>query len=278
MALTSPVSAPLLALGPHRYDVVSRALVMGVVDHAERSAGEHPARSSLDLLLASAEAAALAGADLFEVSGRAPGIRGQLSEPEELDRAASVVAALRERFDLPISVSTARARVAQACFAAGAVMGNDSSGFVDPDYLPVVAHAGASVVAGAGTSTATGEVGTEAELPLLADRLAALVEATLAVGIAPERVVVDLGLDLRRIPSSELGWFHSSADLAGQGWTLMLSIPPEGLAELQGDAGRELSLAACALGLLGGFRVLRVRDVPAVAIVRDALDAMLSAA
>ena len=57
------------------------------------------------------------------------------------------VAALRERFDLPLSVDTWRAAVAEAAFAAGAVVGNDISGFADPAYLKVAAAAGASVVA-----------------------------------------------------------------------------------------------------------------------------------
>ena len=56
------------------------------------------------------------------------------------------IEALRARFDLPISVDTWRASVL-ACLAAGAVVGNDISGFADPDYLPVAAAAGASVVA-----------------------------------------------------------------------------------------------------------------------------------
>ena len=57
------------------------------------------------------------------------------------------VEALHARFDLPISIDTWRASVARACYAAGAVVGNDISGFADPDYLPAAAEAGASVVA-----------------------------------------------------------------------------------------------------------------------------------
>ena len=57
------------------------------------------------------------------------------------------VAALRARFDVPISVDTFRARVAREAFAAGAQIGNDISGFADPDYLPAAAAHQASVAA-----------------------------------------------------------------------------------------------------------------------------------
>ena len=40
------------------------------------------------------------------------------------------------RFDVPISVDTWRASVLDAACTAGAVVGNDISGFGDPDYLP----------------------------------------------------------------------------------------------------------------------------------------------
>ena len=44
-------------------------------------------------------------------------------------------------------MDTFRASVARAVYAAGAVIGNDISGFADPGYLPAAAEAGASVVA-----------------------------------------------------------------------------------------------------------------------------------
>lgn len=70
-----------------------------------------------------------------------------MSEGEELDRLIPAVEGLVDRFDLPVSADTWRASVAAEAFAAGAVVGNDISGFADPQYLEVAAEAGASVVA-----------------------------------------------------------------------------------------------------------------------------------
>lgn len=48
---------------------------------------------------------------------------------------------------MPISVDTTRAAVVRAGFEAGAVLGNDMSGFADPGYLPAAAAVRASVIA-----------------------------------------------------------------------------------------------------------------------------------
>src|SRR5207237_339889 len=50
------------------------------------------------------------------------------------------------RCALAVSVDTWRASVAASAYDAGAVMGNDISGFGDPGYLGVAAAAGAAVV------------------------------------------------------------------------------------------------------------------------------------
>ena len=87
------------------------------------------------------------GADILDVGAVKAGPGPEVSEDEELDRLMPAVEGLVARFDLPVSVDTWRASVAAEAFAAGAVLGNDISGFADPKYLEVAAAAGASVVA-----------------------------------------------------------------------------------------------------------------------------------
>jgi dihydropteroate synthase len=74
------------------------------------------------------------GADIVEIVGAA-----------DVARVSPLVEALATRFDVPLSVRTARAEVLAAACVAGAVAGNDGSGFGDPDYLPTAARCGAAV-------------------------------------------------------------------------------------------------------------------------------------
>ncbi|HUP84392.1 MAG TPA: dihydropteroate synthase, partial [Acidimicrobiales bacterium] len=120
---------------------------MGILNRTTDSFFDKGAYFALDDLLRLAETHLAHGADLLDVGGVKAGPGPEVTEQEELDRVIPAVEALHARIDLPLSVDTWRAEVARQAFAAGAVVGNDISGFADPAYLPVAAEAGATVVA-----------------------------------------------------------------------------------------------------------------------------------
>ena len=120
---------------------------MGILNRTPDSFYDQGAYFAFDDFLRKAEQLVADGADFLDVGGVKAGPGDEVTEAEELDRVVPAVEALAARFDVPLSVDTWRASVARECFAAGAVVGNDISGFADPDYLPVCAAAGASVVA-----------------------------------------------------------------------------------------------------------------------------------
>jgi len=143
------------------------------------------------------------GADILDVGGVKAGPGPEVTEAEEMDRVVGAVAGLVSRFPTPVSVDTWRASVARASYKEGAVMGNDISGFADPDYLAAAAEFGAAVVA------------THIRLaPRVADPdphyddvvvdvsrfLTERAERARAAGIPPERIVLDAGLDLGKTP------------------------------------------------------------------------------
>ncbi len=112
---------------------------MGILNRTPDSFYDRGATFSLDALVARAEQLAGEGADVLDIGGVKAGPGPEVSEEEELDRVVPAVEAVRSKVGLPVSVDTWRASVARAAYAAGAVMGNDISGFSDPDYLPAAA-------------------------------------------------------------------------------------------------------------------------------------------
>ena len=137
------------------------------------------------------------------------------------------IEALRARFDVPLSVDTWRASVLREALAAGAVVGNDISGFADPDYLPVAAAAGASVVAThirIGPACPTPSPSTTSRWSTRCARfLRDRAEAAEAAGIPRERVMVDAGLDLGKTEPQSLELLRGHDRLAALGWPLFLS-------------------------------------------------------
>src|SRR5579863_10059769 len=125
----------LLVLGERVFDLSTRVLVMGILNRTPDSFYDKGATFGLDALLARAEQLVGQGADILDVGGVKAGPGPEVTEAEELDRVIPAIAALHERFDVPLSVDTWRASVAAAAYDAGAVIGNDISGFADPKYL-----------------------------------------------------------------------------------------------------------------------------------------------
>ena len=142
-----PPGNPVLCLGARRYDLTHRCLVMGILNRTPDSFYDQGATFALDRTLRRAEALVAEGADILDVGGVKAGPGPAVSEAEELDRVVPAVEALVARFDVPVSADTWNANVLAAACAAGAVVGNDISGFSDPAYLAVAAAAGASVAA-----------------------------------------------------------------------------------------------------------------------------------
>jgi dihydropteroate synthase len=199
-----------------------------------------------------------------------------VSEAEETDLACATLEALRHRFAVPLSVDTRRAAVAAEAYRTGAVLGNDMSGFADPAYLPETAAAGASVIA------------THIRLPpgvpdpepryenLITDvtaRLRDLAADARRVGLDEQRVILDPGIDLGKT------WQQSLKLLACfDAFTVLghpvLAAPSNkiflGRLLNRGPADRgPATVAACALAVSLGARMVRVHDVHGV---RDAVD------
>ena len=66
------------------------------------------------------------GADIIDVGGEStrPGYT-MISDEEEIERTVPVVEALKERFDIPISIDTYKSKVAKANIKAGVDLVND---------------------------------------------------------------------------------------------------------------------------------------------------------
>jgi dihydropteroate synthase len=241
---------------------------MGILNRTPDSFYDRGATWDFDAFLRRADELVRDGADLLDVGGVKAGPGPEVGEAEELDRVIPALAALRERFDVPLSVDTWRASVLEAACNAGAVVGNDISGFADPGYLAVAARHGATVVAthirlrprvadpDPHYDDLVGEV-----TAFLLDRARRAEEA----GLPPERIVLDAGLDLGKTPSQSAVLLRESAVHAQLGYPLLLSASNKRfIGELLGrDIAdrRAESLASVAYGVACGCRIVRVHDV-----------------
>jgi dihydropteroate synthase len=273
-----------LTLGDHSYDITTRSLVMGILNRTPDSFFDKGEFFALDRTLALAEAHVEAGADILDVGGVKAGPGPEVGLDEELERVVPAIEALHARFDLPISVDTWNAEVAEAAYKAGACIGNDISGFGDPRYLEVAAAAGASVVA-THIRLAPRVPDPEPEYDdLLTDVCDFLVDRARraeALGITPDRIMLDAGLDLGKTWQQSLELLRRSDQLAALGYPLLLSASNKrflgNLLDLEVGDRREASMAAHALGVARGCRIIRAHDVKGTRRVCDVIAAVLEA-
>jgi dihydropteroate synthase len=275
----------LLRLGPKAYDVTHRALVMGILNRTPDSFYDKGRYWEMDAFIELADKLVADGADLLDVGGVRAGPGPEVTEAEEMDRVVPAIEALTARFDVPISVDTWRASVARESYRAGAVMGNDISGFADPDYLPAAAEAGAAVVAThirIGPRIPDPDPHYDEVVQAVSEFLCERADRARAAGVADDRIVIDAGLDLGKTAEQSLELLQASDRLAALGPVLLLSASNKTFLGVRfglevGDRW-EATLAAHALGLGLGCRILRAHDVRAARRLSDTVAAVLEAA
>lgn len=273
-----------LWLGDSRFDITHHAVVMGILNRTPDSFYDKGAYWNFDAFLAKAETLVNDGAHFLDVGGVKAGPGEEVGEAEELERVIPAIEALHQRFDIPLSVDTWRANVIAEAISAGAVVGNDISGFSDPKYLEVCAAGNASVVAThirlaprvADPNPTYNNVVADVH-DYLAKRAAAALEA----GIPPQRIMVDAGLDLGKNERQSLELLRNTSSLADLGHPVFLSASNKRfLSVLLNKPVTEVAAgtqAAHVLGIMQGARILRAHDVKASRRAADVAAAMLAA-
>ncbi|GGZ12661.1 dihydropteroate synthase [Streptomyces inusitatus] len=202
------------------------------------------------------------GADLIDVGGEStrPGA-SRVDEEEELRRVVPVVRGLAAE-GVTVSVDTMRASVADRAVAAGAALVNDvSGGLADPAMVPAVASAGVPFVVmhwrGFSQDMNSRAVYEDVVAEVIAE-LGERMDAVVAGGIDPERIVIDPGLGFAKDARHDLALVAHIRDFRA--------------------LGRPLLVAASRKRFLGHVLALDARDgAPPRARERDAATAAVSA-
>ncbi|MFD4195388.1 dihydropteroate synthase [Amycolatopsis thermoflava] len=175
-----------------------RCLVMGVLNVTPDSFSDGGRYLDLDAALAHAHEMWERGADIIDVGGEStrPG-SSRVDAETETARVLPVVRALAAD-GLRLSVDTTRAAVAEAALDAGAEIINDvSGGLADPDMAKVAASSQAPWVLMHWRGHSK-DMNALAEYDDVVEdvrrELQARVDAALAAGVAPEKIVIDPGL------------------------------------------------------------------------------------
>ncbi|GHA34437.1 dihydropteroate synthase [Streptomyces spiroverticillatus] len=219
------------------------------------------------------------GADLVDVGGEStrPGA-SRVDADEELKRVVPVVRGLVSE-GVTVSVDTMRATVAEQAVAAGAVLVNDvSGGLADPAMIPAVAATGAPFVVmhwrGFSENMNSLAVYEDVVAEVLAE-LRTRVDAVVAGGIDPSRIVVDPGLGFAKQAEHDLALLAHLGDLRTLGLPLLVAasrkrflghvLAGEGAAPPPARERDAATAAVSAIAAHEGAWAVRVHEVRATA-------------
>jgi dihydropteroate synthase len=246
--------------------------VMGIVNVTPDSFSDGGWWVSTDAAVTQAMRLITEGADVLDIGGEStrPGA-DPVSEAEEIDRVAPVIAAIRARWDGAISIDTMKPAVARAAVAAGATMWNDVTALKQAaESVAVAAELGCDVV----LMHMKGEPRTMQADPRyddvvgeVRDYLRARAEAAMAAGVAREKIWLDPGIGFGKALA------HNMALTAGLGALVDLGLPVlyaasrkrtiQAVDPTAVEATDRLggSLALALEGARRGARMVRVHDV-----------------
>jgi dihydropteroate synthase len=255
-----------------------RTLVMGIVNVTPDSFSDGGRNFDAKAAVAAALRMVDEGADLLDVGGEStrPGAL-PVDAGEELRRVVPVIEGLAGRVNVPISIDTYKAPVADAALAAGASIVNDISGLrYDPELAGVAARRGAPIVL-MHTRGRSRDMYEQAHYHDVVDEVLDELRESIAfaagAGVPREQMLVDPGIGFAKDATHSFEVLARLAEFADLGRPIVVGASrksflnrPIKQAALTAD-GEWPTAASVAAAALAGMHVVRVHAVREMAQV-----------
>jgi len=257
---------------------------MAIVNVTPDSFADGGVRFDPDRAVADALRMVSEGADILDVGGEStrPGA-APLPVDEELRRIVPVLEGLRARTDVPVSIDTYKAEVADRAIDLGASIVNDISALsYDPALAGVVARRGATVVLMHNRGRSDRMYAQAEYSDVMAEicgELAERVAVAEAAGIPRDRIILDPGFGFAKRAEHTLAALAGLPRLVSMGFPVLSgpsrkSFLKVGLGEVPPAARVWGTAAAVAASVLYGAHIVRVHDVAEMVQVVRVADAI----
>lgn len=249
----------------------NRPRLMGILNVTPDSFSDGGRFNAPDAALARALELASGGADIVDIGGEStrPGA-DFVPVVEEKARTVPVIEAIRRGSDLPISIDTRKAAVAEAALAAGADIVNDVAAFTfEPALAEITAVAHAPVC----LMHAQGDPATMQDDPMydnvlldVFDFLEERVSFARSTGVREGQIIVDPGIGFGKTVAHNLALLNGLSLFHGLGCALLLGASRKkfiGLVADVPDSDHRLpgSLAVAMMAVEQGVQIIRAHDI-----------------
>lgn len=285
-------------IGKYNIDFNKEPVIMGILNITPDSFSDGGKYNDIDAALQHTRQMIEEGAKIIDVGGEStrPGYT-LISDEEEINRVVPVIEAIKKNFDVPVSLDTYKAGVAQAGIAAGCDLINDVWGFkvskvladADPDFAKknmTAQEENALINGGKGypvnANVKLAKIVADSGLPVcimhnkdnteysdfvsdVVNELKESIEIAHKAGVKDSQIILDPGVGFGKTYEQNLLIIKNVDKLLELGYPVLLGTSRKSVIGLTLDVDRDDrmagTVATTVMGLERGCRIFRVHDV-----------------
>lgn len=255
-----------MKIGNREFQTKGKTYIMGILNVTPDSFSDGGRWTQMNAALRHVEDMLAEGMDILDIGGEStrPGYT-LISDQQEIDRVVPVIEAVKERFDVPISLDTYKSSVAKAGLSAGVDLINDIWGLkYDPDMADVIAAAGVPCCLMHNRKTDT----YNDFFPEMLQDLQETLDLAEKAGINRETIILDPGVGFAKSYENNLECVKKLPDLvAAFHLPVLLGTSRKSMIGLALDLPKEQrvegTIATSVMAAMSGCMFVRVHDVQA---------------
>lgn len=254
-----------MRIGRREYDTSDNCYIMGILNVTPDSFSDGGRYNSIDTALYQTEKMLSEGMDIVDIGGEStrPGYT-MISDEEEIQRVVPVIEAVKNRFDVPVSLDTYKYRVAEAGISAGADLINDIWG------LKYDSGEMAAVIAGSGLPCCLMHNRRDTDYNSffsdVTDDMRKTLEIAEKAGISREKIIADPGVGFAKSYENNLEIIDRLDQFRSEtGLPVLLGASRKSVIGLTlglpSDERVEGTVALSVIGAMKGVSFVRVHDI-----------------
>ena len=259
-----------MRIGNKEFDVKNNVYIMGILNVTPDSFSDGGKFNNFDRAMEQVEKMINEGADIIDVGGEStrPG-HIQISENEEIERIVPIIKAIKERFDVIVSIDTYKANVALEAFKAGADLLNDIWGLLYEDNFVDGKNTLAQYAKEYGVAVCLMHNDIkqmeENNMDIVNDRLQKSVDEALKYGIEKDKIMLDPGIGFAKSYENNLYVMKHMEEINKLGYPILLGTSRKSMIGFatgeEVDNRVEGTVATTVIGVEKGAAFVRVHDV-----------------
>lgn len=252
-----------MKIGNTEFKLGERTYVMGILNVTPDSFSDGGKFNNIEAALKKTKELIDDGADIIDIGGEStrPNFEVVKAE-EEIKRVVPIIKAIKENFDIPISIDTYKSETAKAAIEAGADLINDVWGFKKDKNMGKVAYE-------YGVPCILMHNREKAEYNnLMEDVISDLEESiniALEAGVKKENIILDPGIGFAKTLEENLKVMNNLEKIRDMGYPVLLGTSRKSMIgltlDLPVDKRLEGTIATTVLGIVKGCEFIRVHDV-----------------